>query len=139
MAITFKLKGIAAIRAKLDALALQSVGKMEGALRLEAEQIMTRSKQEFVPVDVGTLRGSGTVLDAVRKGKDVSVTMTFGGAAAPYAAAVHEHPSPQSPPSWQGRTIEFKGTPQAGPKYLHRPLQQAVDGMATRLAAAMKV
>lgn len=125
------------------------------ALRGEAETIMTRSKREFVPVDEGTLRSSGHVQDPVRRGKEVSVTMAYGGAASPYALAVHEHPSKFSPPSWEGKGVtggvqgrDAQGrftsgrvtfNPEGrGPKYLERPFRQQQKGMAQRLAAKIR-
>lgn len=105
---------------------------------------MARSKSEFVPVDLGTLRASGTVKPVKRSGTNYSVTLYYGGPSAPYALAVHEHPSEHSPPSWRGKGVEdilavrtripwsLDGR---GPKYLERPLLQAMDGMAERLGA----
>ena len=60
--------------------------------------------------------------------------MTFGGAAAAYAQAVHEHPSSSSPPSWKGKIIKFRGGRQRGVKYLERPMRFHSIGMAGRIA-----
>lgn len=104
---------------------------VEKALREEAEEIMRRSKTEFVPVNLGTLKSSGFVNDVTRSGKDVSVTLGYGGDAEAYALAVHEHPSEHSPRSWGDRTVNFK---RGGPKYLEKPLNEAVGGMDERIA-----
>ena len=123
--------------AKLQAIIDKVTPEMENALRLEAEQIMTRSKRSFVPHDLGTLSGTGQVNDPVVSGKSVEITLGFGGAAAPYALAIHEHPSASTPPSWEGKAIVFSpaGT---GPKYLERPLKAATKDMHKRLAASLK-
>ena len=94
---------------------------------------MLTSKGE-VPVDLGTLMGSGNV-DNVKRTRDrVSVEMGYGGAAAAYALAVHEHPSSHSPRSWSGGVVFSKG----GPKYLERPALAAARGMAGRLARKLR-
>ena len=57
----------------------------------KAEEIMTRSKAEFVPVDTGVLRASGRV-DVPRKvGGKVRVKMGYGGAAQAYAWIQHQN------------------------------------------------
>jgi hypothetical protein len=65
--------------------------KLVQATMLTAEKIMADSK-DLVPVDTGTLRSSGVVLPAAITGTTVSVTLGYGGAAAPYARMVHENP-----------------------------------------------
>lgn len=113
-----------------------------GALYREAERIMTRSKEEYVPVDDGTLRGSGHVQLPEISGNTVTVTMGYGGAAAAYALAVHEHLSEHSPPSWQvaeaaGRPVQFHPT-NHGPKYLEIPVTEAQANFDQRVAADLK-
>ena len=76
------------------------------AIKVEAELIMTDSKQNYVPVDKGTLRQSGTVGDPVRNEDEITISMGYGGAAAAYATALHEHPSESSPPTWEGKPRE---------------------------------
>lgn len=93
------------------------------ALYTEAELIMTDSKMNYVPVDTGVLRNSGTVQKPVITRTDVTVTLGYGGPAAPYAIRVHEYP----PSFGQGKN-----------KYLSRPLNKAERGMITRVANAMK-
>src|SRR5688572_2780607 len=76
----------AALRAKGDRAPLA----MAGALFREAETIMGRSR-ELVPVDTGTLRGSGSVTAPQIAGSFVEVEFGYGGAASDYAVIVHEH------------------------------------------------
>lgn len=143
---SFTLKGQDAMNKRLKRIAAQFGNKIESALRIEAELVMTKSKRDHVPVDLGTLRNSGHVGRPVRVGKDVSVTMAYGGPAAAYALAVHEHPSRHSPPSWenirdeQGRFRRVQFSPSGrGPKYLERPLMDAIPGMPERIAARLNI
>ena len=89
----------------------------------EGERIMGASKR-IVPVDKGPLRASGHVQLPEIKGKKVTVTLGYGGAAAPYAVFVHEKPARHDPPTqW---------------KYLEKPLNEAIPGMAARLAKTVR-
>lgn len=148
--IQFKLKGDEEMQARLRRLANVAPGRMSQALRLEAEEIMSASKRRYVPVDLGTLRSSGHVKPVERRGKDISVTLAYGNAAAPYALSVHEHPSRHSPPAWRGKRPEQilsvrQRRPWVlslgggrGPKYLERPIKQSIPGMAGRIAKQLE-
>jgi hypothetical protein len=63
--------------------------KIAAALHEEAEELMTEAKRR-TPVDTGALRSSGHVQTPDIDRDSVSVTMAFGGPAAPYAVYVHE-------------------------------------------------
>lgn len=99
------------------------ISDLADALYVEAELIMTDSKQNYVPVDTGMLRNSGTVTKPVVTKKDVTVTLGYGGPAADYAVIVHEAP----PTYGQGKR-----------KYLQKPLNNAERGMITRVADAIR-
>lgn len=133
--VEWNLAGAAEMAARLDKLSDRYISIVSRAIRIEAEHIMTRSKRDFVPVDLGTLRDSGHV-QPVEVGVDgtVSVQLAYGGAAEPYAEAVHEYPGPSTPRSWRGiSNVDF--SPEGhGPKYLERPLMDAVSGMNDRIA-----
>lgn len=102
------------------------------ALFIRGEAIMGRSKAEFVPVDDSDLKNSGHVRPPkFGPGNLITVELVYGGTAAAYAIAVHEHPSTSSPPSWSGVTVQFTT---GGPKYLEIPLMQAVPTLARDLA-----
>jgi len=107
------------------------------------ESIMLDSKQNYVPVDQGTLQDTGHVELPVIDGDTISVRLAFGGPSADYAEAVHEHLSEHSPPSWQraeamGQGVHFS---QGGPKYLETPFaigthdldQYIADGLRAKL------
>ena len=144
----------------LRALADRAPARAAGALYREAERIMTRSKQEFVPVDLGALRASGQVHQPVIGVTSISVILGYGDAAAGYAVYVHEGTGPAvgrpafMPPvdvirEWAlrhglpeeaafpiARAIGQRGL--APLKYLERPLLEAVRGMDARLAADIR-
>jgi hypothetical protein len=90
----------------INALALKNVlnGEVAAALYQSAEEIMTDSKNNYVPIDTGDLRRSGTVLepDYDTNGK-ISVSLGYG---MPYAKIVHDRP----PEIGQGKV-----------KYLEKP------------------
>lgn len=121
MSVEFDLKGTEEVLAKLAKLAREAPFVSAQALRIEAEVIMTRSKAEFVPVDLGTLRSSGRVRQSkFRPGGDIEVELSFGGAAAPYALIQHE---------------ELRFRHKVGEaKYLEKPVMAAIPGMNDRLA-----
>lgn len=67
----------------------------------------------------------------------VEVKIVAGDETTPQALAIHEHPSPHSPPSWEGVNVEFHPSGR-GPKYIEEPLNEAIGGMAERMASKMK-
>ncbi len=78
--------------------AARSMGSINGqALRMIGEEIMTDVKASApghgVPVDQGTLRSTGRVDGPSAATGKPSVTLSFGGAAAPYALTQHENMS----------------------------------------------
>jgi len=114
----------------------QDVGR---ALYVHGEKVMTVSKRDHVPKRYGVLAATGVVeqpvitLGARGVGNEVTVRLSFGGPAAPYAEAVHEHPSEHDPPSWVGVEVRFN-PPGHGPKYLEIPMLAAADSMVSELA-----
>lgn len=128
------------MRAQFAALTQKYPKAIARAAYEEAEFIMADSKEKFVPVDDGALRGSGHTLQPVIEGRNISVSMVYGGAAAPYALAVHEHLSEHSPPTWQNKGPEdiHWNVPGTGPKYLEIPFRAAVPGMMARIAKSVR-
>lgn len=116
-----KLLGEEALQNKLRTIARKFPDEVERALFIAAGEILTDSKENFVPVRLGTLRGTGIVLAPERKaGRLIEVTIAFGGPSAPYAIVQHENLD------YVHRVGEAK--------YLERPLMNAVSGLAKRLA-----
>ena len=107
---------------KLERDTPQLVGK---ALFQQAERIMTEIKTvPIVPVDTGVLRNTGHVQPPKNDGRGVSVTLGFGGPAAPYAAIQHErldyhHPVGQA-------------------KYLSEPLNRNLRTIKRAVGAAVR-
>lgn len=71
------------------------------------------------------------------EGSAIEVVVTAGDDSTPHALAVHEHPSPHDPPSWEGVNVKFNpsGT---GPKFLEHPLLESVQGMADRVGSKVR-
>lgn len=132
------MRGLAPAVQKLRRLAQRYPDRVMRAVYRRAEAIMARSKSEFVPVDNGILRNSGHVNPVMRQGRLVSVSMAYGGAAKAYAIAVHEHLSQYSPPSWRATAVRFSPAGR-GPKYLERPLFEALRTMAQDIAADLRL
>ena len=98
----------------------QAVGR---ALFEGGNEIMTTSKDKFVPVDTGALKNSGFVdFPQVSRSK-VTVTLKYGGPASSYAAIVHE---------------DLQATHTVGqPKYLERPVLEAIDDVGDKVNEAV--
>jgi hypothetical protein len=135
------MKGVSEMVALLKQIGQKFPDRVSAALYQEAQVIMTESKRRCpVAKDGGVLRASGAVSQPVRgAGRNISVTLSYGGAADAYALAVHEHLSVHSPPSWL--TAEENGHPVqwtssgTGPKFLESVINEAKPEMAGRLMA----
>lgn len=98
----------------------------EAALFLEAQEILTRSRRDFVPVDLGILRADSDVTNPRRSKNGSQVTIWYGaGPARKYAVPQHER-------------LDFKHKV-GGPKYLERPLLEAAGDLDRRLARRIKL
>ena len=145
--------GAEAMIANLERIGRKADNEAGKALFEMGQIIMGRSKRDFVPQSpprtrkkgekgknrAGTgnpLKSSGNVQRPKRSGfggKDIEVTLEYGGPAAPYALAIHDHPSGASPPSWEGKTLNFYLGGEHGTKYLERPLLEAAPTLARKL------
>lgn len=141
--MALNLKGVEEMARKIEAVADEFPDKVESALYIEAELIATDAKENYVPVDIGTLKNDIRVdtrtglLGQAKSGADIEVIIHAGGGASrPYALSVHEHPSPHDPPAWQGAEVTFSPDGR-GPKYISKPLNKAVSGMAQRIASRL--
>jgi hypothetical protein len=118
-AFKIKLDGMKELREAMQSRLLAYPKKVKAALVLEAEIIMTDSKQNYCPVKDGILKGSGHVeVDENR----VSVTLAYGGAAGAYAARQHEE-------------LDYHHTVGEA-KYLEKPLMAAMPTLTKNLAVA---
>jgi hypothetical protein len=117
---------------QMDALTKKSAS----ALFIDAQEILTRSRQEFVPVRNGTLQGDSGVTKPRMEGGRLEVGIWYGnGPARAYALAIHEHPqSPPSPRSWRGG-VNFK---KGGPKYLEIPFLEYAAEMLRSIGSRIR-
>lgn len=128
-----KVFGASEMRAKLKQFASKFPDRVGAALYQEGQVEMTEAKRRTpvspVPapkgVVPGTLRASGTVHRPERDGRQISVTLSFGGAARDYAIVQHE------------RLDYHHTTGQA--KYLESVLQESRTSMAARIAARINM
>ena len=138
------MKGADEMIGKLKTIAAKFPDRVAAALYQIAQQIMTEAKRRCpVAKDGGTLRASGQVSQPVRNGRNISVTLSFGGAADAYAIAVHETISEHDPPSWtimyqNGGIIQWtsQGT---GDHFLSSVIDEYVPVMPTLMAAMLNL
>lgn len=120
MATSVKLVGMA----RLDRVLAEGAGHVRmpraigKAMYEEALLIMDRSRDQ-VPVDLGTLQGSGKVDLPKVDGSKISVELSYGGDASAYALYVHEVDMPHR----KGKAF-----------YLSDPVEEAVLELADRIA-----
>ena len=84
------LVGAAKLEAKLRQLGAAAIREGGRALYQEA-LVEQKESMRRTPVDTGALSGSHETSKPEQDGQDVSVTITVGGPAAPYAMPVHEN------------------------------------------------
>ena len=143
MAAGISWQGMDALQLRLFEAHLNALKALGGALNLEGETIMTKSKK-IVPVDDGYLMNSGFVEQPEYSGHEVSVTLGYGGKAAAYALAVHEVGSPGFPGTpnhpWYGKSADDINwnRPGSGSKYLEKPVKEAQRNLHRRLARRIK-
>jgi hypothetical protein len=102
-------------------------GALKAAARglfVEGERVMTLSKRDFVPVDLGTLRASGHVQPPAVQGSRVSVTLGYGGAASAYAVVQHER-------------LDFNHPRGGQAKYLEAPVMQEANRINRNVSDAI--
>lgn len=96
-----------------------TTAQLATALYAVAEEIMTDTKANYVPVITGNLRNSGFVQKPTIVGTRVSVNLGFGGPSAVYALRVHEYP---------------KGYGQGKSKYLTNAINTWMPTIPARMA-----
>ena len=115
------------IRSDFKGLEQALVTDAADAITMVAEEVMTDSKLNYVPVRLGFLRMSGFVRPTQIVGTRATVTLGYGGPTAigknvTYALKVHEAP----PTYGQGKN-----------KYLTRPLYSIVPSLPQFIATFM--
>lgn len=131
----FKIEFTHTIGPKLAALQQRSVAALAAGMYQEALAIMRDSQTNYCPVDTGNLKNSGHVEFPKIDGTNVSVRMGYGGAAAPYAAIVHENPRAGKTGGVSPSGRKYKHWARVGQwKYLERPFLDAVgNGIDERI------
>lgn len=97
-----------------------TVNTLGSAMYMVAEEIMTDSKQNYVPVKTGALRRTGFVDKPAINGNRIVVMLGYN---TPYARRVHEYP------------VSFG---QGKNKYLSKPINAMVPQMSRRVVTHMK-
>lgn len=120
--IKVSVEGMKRLRSSLRAAASGSPKAMGAGLYAAGNQIMRTSKR-LVPVDMGTLRGSGYVALPEIVRESASVELGYGGPAAAYAERQHER-------------TEFNHPEGGQSKYLQSAVDQEFGGSLVRRAAA---
>ena len=139
MTITFKLKGSKSLASKLEKYTEAASEEVKRTLVSEAEGIMSESKEKFVPVMTGALRGSGFVEPPKVQGGNMSVTLGFGGPAAPYAVIVHENPRSGKPGGKSPGGEMYKNFSRVGQwKYLEVPFNKRSKNVGSKIASNIK-
>lgn len=144
---SFSLRGVVDLRRSISDILRDTKENLSAATLEEAEMIAERSRNEFVPIDTGNLASTIRVVtddSGLRQGRNdlgqytsgsaVEVRIIAGDDSTPQALAIHEHPSQFSPPSWEGVDVTFQPSGR-GEKYLQRPLDEAIGGMAERVGS----
>jgi hypothetical protein len=85
-----RVTGLEEMQRKLTALGEKFPKEIRSALFIEAETIMTDSKTNYVPVDLGMLKSTGHVIPPEHRGGELITVLSYGGPAAPYAEEQHE-------------------------------------------------
>lgn len=130
--------GMEKLEAMLRLFGTKAQDPLGQALYMEAEKIMTESVK-IVPVDWGTLKGSRFVRQPVREGRTVVVVLGYGGAAAPYAWAVHENPRSGRTGGVGPQGQHYKHWARTGEwKFLEKPALAAQVGLSERIAAYLR-
>lgn len=117
--IDLSIDGDAELLRALAALGPRVEAVVGGALYRSGEEIVTRSKKEFVPFDTGTLSASIHVENPTRIGNEVVVVIGAGGPSCSYAVHVHEiNKNYRNGRQW---------------KYLETPAKEAVGDIESEL------
>jgi len=127
-----KLEGDEEMIRELNKIINEFPKKVASSMYKRAEEVMTISKRDFCPVDIGTLQGTGFVDQpeientTFGKGGNISVQLSYGGPAAPYATEQHENLFLVHPGKGES-------------KYLETPLKAAARTMASDIAKDIKL
>ena len=130
---TMELKGVEQVLATLKALGDDAEPAMQAALMNEALELLVES-DSLVPRNTGNLADSKYTEEG-----DLSVTVGYGGAAAPYALAVHENPRSGQTGGLSPSGKPYKTWAQVGQwKFLEEPFKARKAGFDDRVGAFLR-
>ncbi len=146
---SFSLRGVADLAKRLKDISTETRSNLSSAAEDEANAIVLRSQNEFVPEREGRLKNTIKVVKSTlsqgrdrsgqfTSGADIEIKIIAGDETTPYALTIHEYPSEHNPPSWEGVDVQFNPSGR-GPKFLEKPLNESIDGMAERIAVKVKI
>lgn len=119
MANGTQIIGRAQMAGTLVRAAVRFPAQVGAAAFAELEIEMAESKT-LVPLDDGPLRASGFVEPPVFRGREIEVTLGYGGPAAPYAIEQHEN-------------LDYEHAPGRQAKYLEQPLRESAPHLMGRI------
>lgn len=130
-----ELKGVKEMVARLNAKPRQVRAAAASGLFDFGDRIMKMSKDHYVPYKTGALRASGQTGRPETRSDEVTVKLSYGGSAAPYAVYVHEitwyhHPHGQA--KYLEAPLKLMGTPTGIEHFLARPIREALERGAAR-------
>lgn len=132
----------ATIKKNLELYSQAKMTLLSSALQEHAENMLQDAKSNYVPYDPDSsdehLRDTGKVLEPEISGSIVSIKVQFGGTphTSPYAISTHETPSQYDPPTWKGKTVNFR---QGGAKYLELPFKKSLSNLLSKLAEKVRM
>lgn len=136
-AFTMEVYGTQRVMATLKALGEQATPAMRGAL-LEEGNLLLLDSYQLVPVDQGTLMSSATVVED-QTATVPTVLVGYGGAAAPYALAVHENPRSGRTGGISPSGLRYAHWARTGQwKYLETPFKARMAGFTARIADSLR-
>ena len=137
MNMTMTVEGSLEVRKALQDLGEQANPAMRGALYEEGNALLNEA-DKLVPRDTGNLAGSKFVASGI----DYNIPETivgYGGAASPYALAVHENPRSGKTGGVSPSGKKYKHWAAVGEwKYLETPFKARVLGFADRIGAFLR-
>lgn len=123
---TIHLKNIKHLKDNLQKLKPLLLEAAAESLYQSAQMILSESQDEYVPRDTSTLASTGFVAAPDKTENRVSVTLGYGGPAAPYALAVHENPRAGKTGGRSPSGARYKHWAKVGGwKYLETPVKNA--------------
>ena len=131
------IEGALDVRKALQELGQQAEPAVRGALYQEATALLNEA-DALVPRDTGNLAASKFQRETTEFGA-VAVEVGYGGAASPYALAVHENPRSGKTGGVSPSGRPYKHWAAVGKwKYLETPFKAAVAGFTDRIAAFLR-